>query len=158
MADSPRHVPVKTPMFDGDMSTIGKPTRTWIQFFEGLVDNPAPGQVPQITFLINDGSTGTNVAPVLRCPDNRPLTKCVLTVKASDASVNLTFKINRHNVTAGTASVFTASNTVAAGSTLYQKFVFTNLVAAQSNVVPDDMFTIDISSGSSSWQFTVSLE
>lgn len=113
-----------------------------------------------IGFIINDGTAGTNVGPMLPAAQMGVANSCVLLVKASDPSVALTFDILQNVAPAytGGVSVFAAPNTVAAGTAQGTVITFTNLTSVPLNIGAGDQFTINITSGSSAWVFTVQLE
>jgi hypothetical protein len=106
-----------------------------------------------VIFLINSGTTGTNVA--LMPPSFRAgsITKCVIMVRQSDASIALTFKLKQNGV-----DVFTTDPTVSAGATPGAIVTSTLLTSTPLPIASGDVFTIDITSGSSIWQFTAQLE
>ncbi len=110
---------------------------------------------PPITigFVMNSGATGTGVGPILIAARNGTFTKCKVVTKASDGATALTFTIKQNGV-----AVFSSSNTVAAGTSSGTLSTFTNLTSSPLTVTADDLFTIDISSGTSSWIFTAQLE
>lgn len=102
-----------------------------------------------LSFVMGSGATGTNVGPELISPRPGNFTKLKVVTKASDPTTDLTFKLRQngsiitgttqtivHGTTAGTISSFTVAITVA----------------------QDDLFTIDITSGTTNWQVTVQLE
>lgn len=106
-----------------------------------------------IGFVIATGATGTNVGPELLAFRPGFVTKCKIVVKASDASTDLTIVIKQNGT-----SVFTSNPTVTHGSSAGSVFTFTALTSSPLAVNADDVFTIDITSGTSSWQFTAQLE
>lgn len=106
-----------------------------------------------IGFVINTGAAGTNIGPMLAAPAAGSVSKCKVVTKASDASTALTFTIKQN----GTA-VFTSSPSVAAGTTSGTVSTFTGLTSSPLTVNADDVFSCDISSGTSSWVVTIQLE
>jgi len=100
-----------------------------------------------IGFVIGNGTPGTNVGPMLAAPHSGSLSKCVVVTKAADATTALTFRINKNgtSVTNPTVAAATSSGTVS-------NFTLSSTVSAS------DVFSIDISSGTSTWQFTAQLE
>jgi hypothetical protein len=122
------------------------PTTTTINNITEIVNSTTT--IPLcIGFVILDGSTGTNVGPELLAPHSGTLNKCKIRVKAADASTDLTLSINKNGT-----SIF--STTVAHGTTGTVNPTFSTAVVTSQ----DDVFTIDISSGTSSWKFTIQLE
>jgi hypothetical protein len=106
-----------------------------------------------IGFVMNTGATGTNVGPELIAPRAGALSKCKIVTKASDGSTALTLTIKQNGV-----SVFSANPTITAGTTAGTITTSTSLTSNPLAVAADDLFTIDITSGSSSWIFTAQLE
>lgn len=106
-----------------------------------------------IGFVINSGTTGTNVGPMLAAPHAGSVTQCVVVTKASDSSTALTFTIKQNGT-----SVFTTAPTVAAGTAAGTVSTFTTLTSSPLPVAAGDVFSIDITSGTGSWQFTSQLE
>jgi hypothetical protein len=120
--------------------------------------NVVDGGVPStaslvIGFVINSGTVGTNVGKYAIAPRTGTLSKCKVAVASSDGSTQLVFTIKKN----GTA-VFTTSPTIAAGAAAGTLSTFTGLTSSPLSVAADDLFTIDITSGSSSWAFTAQLE
>lgn len=113
----------------------------------------AASQSLVIGFVMASGATGTNVGPMLAAPRAGSLTKCVITVKASDSSTALTFKIKQNGT-----DIFSTDPTIAAGTASGTVTTSTSLTISPLTVAANDVFSIDISSGSSSWQFTAQLE
>jgi hypothetical protein len=106
-----------------------------------------------VLFVIVSGVAGTNVGPELIAPRAGSLTKCKVVTKASDASTDLVFVIKKNGT-----SVFSVNPTVAHGTTPGTISTFTTLSVSPIAVSPDDLFTIDIISGSATWQATIVLE
>jgi hypothetical protein len=106
-----------------------------------------------VCFGIKDGSTGTDVADIAIAPAAGSVTKCKIVTKASDPSVDLTFKIKKNGV-----DVFSADPTITHGTASGTITTSTSLTSVPLAVAADDLFTLDITSGSSAWQFTAQLE
>lgn len=106
-----------------------------------------------IGFIMNTGATGTNVGPDLIAPRPGTISKCKVVTKASDATTDLTFKVKQNGT-----DIFSADPTVTHGTASGTISTFTALTSAPLSVSADDVFTIDITSGSSSWQCTIQLE
>lgn len=113
----------------------------------------SPGSPLTVQYVILDGSTGTNVGPELPAPHAGQINKCKVVTKTSDGAIDLTFKIKQNGV-----DVFSADPTVAAGTAGGTVSTFTTLTSVPLPVAADDVFTIDITSGSSAWQVTIVLE
>jgi hypothetical protein len=148
------YVPVQSNFFDSwpaGGAWIGKLARTWILFFESLLKKSDIN--PLVGFSINSGATGTNVSLMYAAARAGTVNVCVVIVRTADASTPLTFDIRQNG-----ESVFieppTIQPAVAAG-TLY---AITNLVSLPLPIAYDDVFSIDISSGSTSWAFTAVLQ
>jgi hypothetical protein len=102
-----------------------------------------------IGFVINSGATGTDVGPILSAPHSGTISTCKVTVKQSDGAINLTFNIQRNG-----ADIFAVDPTVAAGTAPFSLLTFpVSVIASQ-----DDLFSINITSGSASWVFVAQLE
>jgi hypothetical protein len=117
----------------------------WLEVF-------VPQQVASGTtvgFGINAGSTGTNVTPYAIASHGGTVSSCAVVTKVSDPSVNLAFTIRQN----GTA---VASGTVAAATAAGTESTFS--LAMTATVTTSDKFTIDITSGTSAWQFTAQLQ
>lgn len=108
---------------------------------------------PIVGFIINSGLIGTNVGPMLAARQAGQVIKCVITVKTSDASVDLTFKIKKNGT-----DVFSSDPTITHGTASGTVVTSTSLTSVPLSVAANDVFSIDITSGSSTWQFTAQLE
>lgn len=106
-----------------------------------------------IGFIMNSGATGTNVGPTLIAPRAGKVTKCKIVVHAADPSTDLTIKIKKNGT-----DVFSADPTVTHGSAVGTIVTSTSLTSSPLSIAADDLFTIDVSSGTSAWQFTAQLE
>ena len=106
-----------------------------------------------IGFVINSGGTGTNVGPELAAPRAGTITKCKIVTKVSDPSIDLTIKIKQNGT-----DVFSVDPTVSHGTSPGTVSTFTALTSSPLIVAADDVFTIDVTSGTSTWQFTAQLE
>lgn len=108
---------------------------------------------PVVGFIILSGSTGTNVGPYIPASRSGSFTKCFVVVKTSDGSTGLTFKVNQNGT-----DIFTTNPTISAGTSAGSTFTFTALTSSPLSVTQNDLFTIDITSGTTSWAFTVTME
>jgi hypothetical protein len=142
-----RVVPKQTPVVD---LKTGLMSRTWLMFMEQVGEGET---IPIVGFIINDGSTGTNVGPMLPSPFTGTIDVINLVVKASDASIPLVFDIKQN----GTA-IFTSPSVAAGTAQSTVPVSYTSLDEDPLPVTYNDIFTIDITSGSSAWSFTVVLE
>lgn len=106
-----------------------------------------------IGFVVNDGSTGTNVGPMLAAPRTGAITSCVVTTKTSDGSTGLAFTIKKNGT-----SIFSAAPTVAAGTASGTVSSVGTLTTTPLTVAVSDVFSIDITGGTSNWKFTAQLE
>jgi hypothetical protein len=106
-----------------------------------------------IGFVMSSGATGTNVGPMLAAPHAGIVSKCCVVTKASDAAIDLTFKIKKNGT-----DVFSTDPTVTHGTAAGTVNIFTALTATPLTVVAGDVFSIDITSGASAWQFTAQME
>jgi hypothetical protein len=116
--------------------------------------NLAASDIPLlgIGFILNSGATGTNVGPELTAPRAGSFTKCVIVTKASDGVTALTFKIKKNGT-----NVFSVDPTVAAGTAAGTVTTVTTLTTSPLPVAANDVFIMDITSGTSTWQFTAQL-
>jgi len=105
-----------------------------------------------IGFIINNGSAGVNIGPMLPAPRSGSLTRCVVVVKAPGGA-DLIFTIRRDNV-----AIFDAPVTVPASAAGGDLLEFTNFTTVPFPVALDDIFSIDITQGSAAWKCTVQLE
>jgi hypothetical protein len=108
---------------------------------------------PLVAFIVINGSIGTDVGPHLRVRQAGQVIKCKIDTKASDPSIDLTFKIKQNGV-----DVFSVDPTITHGTASGTLATSTSLTSVPLAVAADDLFTIDITSGSSAWQFTAQLE
>jgi hypothetical protein len=106
-----------------------------------------------IGFILLSGVTGTNIGPMLAAARTGSFTKCVVTTKASDGSTALTFKINQNGT-----NIFSVNPTVAAGTSTGTVSTFTTLTSSPLPVAANDVFSIDVTSGTSTWQASIQLE
>lgn len=115
----------------------------------GIISMPSP----VIGFVMNSGAAGTNVGPMLAAPHSGAVSKCVAVTKASDAATGLTFMIKRNGT-----SVFTTNPTIAAGTGAGTVSTFTALTSPTLSITAGDVFSIDITAGAATWQFSAQLE
>jgi len=133
--------------------TVAPSATDWHMAWYGTVGGGVTTGELVIGFVIVSGSTGTNVGPMLAAPHAGSLTKCTVTTKASDGATALTFRIRQNGT-----SVFSTLPTVAAGTGSGTVSTFTALTSNPLPATEGDVFSIDITSGTSSWQFTAQLE
>jgi hypothetical protein len=105
-----------------------------------------------VGFDIHDGSTGTNVGPMLPAPADGQLSRCVVVVKNSDTT-DCQFTIRQNG-----ASVFVGPLLIPGGTASGSLLSSASLTTSPLAVARDDVFSIDIVAGSSTWQFTAQLE
>jgi hypothetical protein len=108
---------------------------------------------PVISFNVGDGTADTIVGGYAIAPRNSAVSKCKIVVNGSDPAIALTFTIKQNGV-----SVFSSDPTVAAGTAAGTLSTSTGLTSVPLTVAADDLFSLDITSGSSAWQFTAQLE
>jgi hypothetical protein len=121
---------------------------------DGAWQAPAIPTIPLVVgFVMLSGATGTNVGPMLAAPHAGTISKCVITTKASDPSTDLTIKIKQNGT-----DVFSADPTVAHGTGAGTVTTSTSLTSSPLTVAAGDVFSIDVTSGTSTWQFTAQLE
>lgn len=119
----------------------------------GAGADPSYASVLVIGFILATGVTGVNVGPELPAPRVGGLTRCVIVTKASDPATALTFKVKQNGV-----DVFAADPSIPGGTSPGTVTVVTNLTSSPLSVARDDVFTIDVTSGSTLWQATIQLE
>jgi hypothetical protein len=108
-----------------------------------------------IGFMLAAATTGTAVTPPGRlvAPRSGLLRRCKVVVNTVDIGTVLTFRIKQNGT-----SVFTADNSVSTSTSVGAILTFTNLTSIPLPVAVDDVFTLDITSGSSVWSVTIQLE
>jgi hypothetical protein len=79
--------------------------------------------------------------------------KCKVVTKASDGATPLTFTIKQNGI-----AIFSSAPTIAATTSPGTISTFTGLTSNPLPFAADDLFTIDVTSGTSSWQATIQLE
>jgi hypothetical protein len=104
-------------------------------------------------FTLNNAAVGTNVGPMLIASRGGSFTKVKVVVKASDGATPLTFRIRQNGT-----DIFSSDPVLAAGTTSGTVLTFTTLTASPLPVAADDLFTIDVTSGSPFWQVTIQME
>ena len=119
--------------------------------FRGLV----PADVPVLTvgFVIATCTVASNIGPMLAAPRAGTVSKCVIVTKASDPSVALTIDILQNGT-----SVFATKPTVAAGTASGTVTTSTSLTSSPLTVSAGDVFSINVTAGSSAWVFSAQLE
>lgn len=140
-------VQVVTEDANGNISPVAY--APWSEVFVPMV--VAPQTV--VGFLSTGVGTGTNIGPIMPAAHDGNATKCVFVTKTSDASIPLTFDILQNGVSVFASGPQTIAAATAGGTTT----VITALTSAPLPVAALDKFTLNISSGSTSWQFTVQL-
>lgn len=107
-----------------------------------------------IGFVINTGTPGTNVGPMLAAPRTATLSSVVVVTKSADATTPFQFDIKKNGV-----SIFTGTlPTVSAGTSQGSVSTFTSLTSVPLNVTKSDVFSIDIIQGTPSWITVVQAE
>ena len=106
-----------------------------------------------IGFVLNSGATGTSVAPRQVAPRAGSFTKCKVVTNASDGVTDFTFRIKQNGT-----DIFSADPTVSHGTAAGTLSTFSSLTSAPLSVAVDDIFSLDVTSGTTSWQTTIQLE
>lgn len=106
-----------------------------------------------IGFGVNTGATGTDVCNRVPATRGGTLTKMVAVITASDASTDCTLVIKRNGT-----NIFTSNPVLTHGAAAGTEVSFTGLTPSPFNVAAGDVFSIDITTGTSAWKFTVTLE
>ncbi|WP_332772045.1 hypothetical protein [Phenylobacterium sp.] len=104
-------------------------------------------------FFLGNGSVGTNVGPILIAARAGTFSKCKVVIKTSDASTGMTFRINQNGT-----NIFSSTPSIAPGTASGTVLTFTTLTSSPLSVAADDLFTIDVTSGTAFWQVTIQLE
>jgi hypothetical protein len=99
------------------------------------------------------GGAGTDVTPMLAAPRAANIAKCKVVVKASDPSTDFVFKIKKNGT-----DVFSTDPTVPHGTASGTVLTFTALTSSPLAVAADDVFSMDITTGSATWALTIQLE
>lgn len=141
-----------------DVGTVGAPTNGQVITYDSASGKykavtPAGAAPIVIGFVINSGAAGTNVGPMLAAPAAGSITKCVVVTKASDGSTALAFLIKQNGT-----NIFTTNPSVSAGTGSGSVWTFIGLTSSPLVIAAGDVFSIDITSGTGSWQFTAQLE
>jgi hypothetical protein len=122
---------------------------------DGSFSVPVSSSTPiVIGFGVPDGSVANTTGPGrLTASRAGSINRCVVTVNASDGVTALTIRIKQNGT-----NVFTSSMTVAAGTAAGTVQISTALTSVPLAVAQHDVFTIDVTSGTSTWNFTAQLE
>lgn len=104
-------------------------------------------------FALNSGVAGTNVGPALIASRGGSFSKVKVVIKAADSATPLAFRIKQNGT-----DIFTVDPVLAAGTTSGTVLTFTTLTAAPLSVGADDLFTVDVTSGTAFWQVTIQME
>jgi hypothetical protein len=106
-----------------------------------------------VGWMMSTGVTGSNVGKRLAAQRIGSIYGGQIVVDASDGSTALTFDIKKNGT-----SIFTSARTIAAGTSAGTVTSLTSaLTSNPTTVAIADVFTLDITSGTSSWQFTVAM-
>jgi len=124
------------------------PTGNWI--IERPSGGGSGGGGLVVGFVINDGTAGNNIGPMLPAPRTGSLGRLVVVTKVSDA-LDLKFNIRMNDETILEADIVIPANN---GAGLLDLFALEPAIP----VAVDDVFSIDITQGSVTWKFTVQLE
>lgn len=106
-----------------------------------------------IGFILNTGVAGVNVGPQLIAPRAGTISKCLVSTKTSDGVAALTFRIKQNGT-----DIFTSDPLIPAGTGGGTLSTFTNFTTVPLSVSANDLFTIDVISGSANWAATIQLE
>lgn len=108
---------------------------------------------PLVEFGINSGIVANPATLIDTTRQAGQVTSCQIIITASDPSTALTFKIFQNGV-----DVFSADPTVAAGTASGTVVNYTSLTSSPLSVAAGDKFYMQITSGSSAWQFIARLQ
>lgn len=106
-----------------------------------------------VGFQIASGLTGTNVASMQPAARSGVFSRLVVVTKTSDATTALTFNVIRNGT-----SILTAPNTISAATSSGTVNIFTNFTSNPFAVTQDDIFSLNITSGTASWAVTIQME
>jgi len=106
-----------------------------------------------VAFSISSGTVGSNVALYGIAPRNGYVTKCAVVVTKSDLTTGLTF-----NITQNGTNVFSANPSISSGVVAGSTFTFTALTSSPLSITQGDVFNMNITSGTGTWEFTAQLE
>ncbi len=105
-----------------------------------------------LTYNLNLGANGPNVAPMLTPLRAGSFTTCKIVTKASDSSVALTIKIKKNGT-----DIFATDPTVAGGTASGTVSTFTSFTSSPFAFAANDVFSLDVTSGNSNWSATIEL-
>lgn len=142
-------ITVDLPTISGVAGTYSFPTLTVDS--HGRITVISSTQLPlTLSYIIQSGTTGTNVGPELIAPRAGVFNTCKVVTKVSDATNALTFTIKKNGTT-----IFGSAPSVAAGTSGGTVSTFT---VTTTSVAQNDVFTCDITTGAATWQVTIQLE
>ncbi|VVC05613.1 Uncharacterised protein [uncultured archaeon] len=153
---TPENVPANSNLWmNGYNSTTGNFSLGEINF-SNIQGNATISQLPQIMstilgFVINSGDTGNNVGPELVSSENWEIVKCTTITKTSDTSTPFEFSLNQNG-----NSIFSSNPILSAGTSTGNILQWNDF--SSINISANDLFTIDIIQGSSSWAATILLQ
>lgn len=116
---------------------------------------PVPTPI-SIGFGTGSGSPNSDASPRVSAPHGGTITKCAVTVTASDGSVPFQFQILKNG-----ADVFSTDPTVSAGTASCATsscVIYLGLSSASLVVNQGDVFQFNILQGSPNWKVTLQLE
>lgn len=120
--------------------------------------NSAGAQVlfdASITFgwMMGTGATGTNVGKRLVAPRAGQIIGGEIVIDASDGTTDLTFDIKKNGT-----SIFSSAQTITHGASAGAVTDLSSaLSSSPTSIAKGDVLTLDITGGTSSWQFTVAM-
>lgn len=94
-----------------------------------------------------------NAGPKMLAVKAGTVSRCAIVINASDATTDCTFRIMKNGV-----NVFSANPTLTHGSATGTTVISTALTSSPLTVAQDDIFQIDVLTGTNQWQFTAQLE
>lgn len=108
-----------------------------------------------VTFQVNNGSVGVNVCGDLVVPKTRTgtVTRLMLRLKVIDTGTPLAFVVEQNG-----SAVITVTSAQTSGLSVATTTYLTPLVTTPLPISPGDVFTLNITSGSSTWSFVTQLE
>jgi hypothetical protein len=106
-----------------------------------------------VGWMMSTGATGTNVGKRLVAPRAGQITKGRIVIDSSDGTTDLTFDIKKNGTT-----IFSSARTITHGASAGAVTDLSSALSSNPTAISEaDVFTLDVTAGTSSWNFTVVL-